>query len=72
MSSRMIRGYWKLEAVGCREASWSKELDDKELNGAPGAREDRSQEFPISWARSSHRLLVPRLSSATQWGMLIS
>ena len=35
MSSRTTRGYWKLGAVGCRGASWSKELDDKEPHGAP-------------------------------------
>ena len=35
MSSRTTRGYWKLEAIGCRGASWSKELDDKEPHGAP-------------------------------------
>ena len=35
MSSRTIRSYWKLGAVGCRGASWSKELDDKEPHGAP-------------------------------------
>ena len=58
-----------LGAVGYRGASWSKELDDKELHGA---REDRGQEFPILWTTSSHRLLVSLLLSATQWGMLIS
>ena len=36
MSSRKTRGYWKLGAGVCRGASWSKELDDKELHGAPG------------------------------------
>ena len=35
MSSRTTRGYWKLVAIGCRGVSWSKELDDKEPNGAP-------------------------------------
>ena len=35
MSSRTTRGYWKLGAIGCRGASWSKELDDKEPHGAP-------------------------------------
>ena len=35
MSSRTTRGYWKLGAIGCRGASWSKELDDKESHGAP-------------------------------------
>ena len=35
MSSRTIRGYWKLRAIGCRGASWSKELDDKEPHEAP-------------------------------------
>ena len=37
MSSRTTRGYWKLGAGVCRGASWSKELDDKELHGAPEA-----------------------------------
>ena len=35
MSSRTTRGYWKLGAIGCRGASWSKELDDKEPHGTP-------------------------------------
>ena len=70
MSSRTTRGYWKLGAIGCRGASWSEELDDKELHGA---REDRSQDFPIFWTTSSHRLLVPLHSSATtECGMLVS
>ena len=34
VSSRTTRGYWKLGAIGCRGASWSKELDDKEPHGA--------------------------------------
>ena len=35
MSSTTTRGYWKLGAIGCRGASWSKELDDKEPHEAP-------------------------------------
>ena len=35
MSLRTTRGYWKLGAIGCRRASWSEELDDKEPHGAP-------------------------------------
>ena len=35
MSSRTTRGYWNLGAIGCRGASWSKELDDEEPHGAP-------------------------------------
>ena len=35
MSSRTTRGDWKLGAIGCRGASWSKELDGKEPHGAP-------------------------------------
>ena len=35
MSSRTTRGYWKLGAIGCGGASWSKEHDDKEPHGAP-------------------------------------
>ena len=72
MSSRTTQGYWKLGAVGCRGASWSKELDDEGLHGAPGAREDRSRELPIFWTTSSHRLLLSLLSYATQWGMFFS
>ena len=71
VSSRMTRGYWKLGVIGCRGASWSEELDDKELHGAPGAREDRSRDFSIFWT-SSHRLLVPLHSSAAECSMLIS
>ena len=47
MSSRTTRGYWKLRVIGCRGASWSEELNDKEIKGAPRARKDRSQEFSI-------------------------
>ena len=72
MSSRTTRGYWRLGAIGCRGASWSEELVDKELHGEPGAREDRSQDFPIFWT-SSHRLLVRLHSSAIdECGMRIS
>ena len=35
MLLRTTRGYWKLGAIGCRGASWSKELDDKEPDGVP-------------------------------------
>ena len=35
MSSRTTRGDWKLGAIGCRGASWSKELDDREPHRAP-------------------------------------
>ena len=67
MSSRTTRGCWKLGAISCLEASWSEELDDKELHGAPGAREDRSQEFPIFWTTSSYRLLMPIPPATTVW-----
>ena len=72
MTLRTTRGYWKLGAIDCREASWREELDGKELHEAPGAREDRSQEFPIFWTTSSHHLLVPLHSSATEYGTLIA
>ena len=35
MSSRTTQGYWKLGTIGCRGASWIKELDDKEPHEAP-------------------------------------
>ena len=37
VSSRTIRGYWKIGAIGCRGASWNEELDNKKLHGSPGA-----------------------------------
>ena len=70
MPSRTTRDYRKLGANGCRGASWSEDLDNKELHGALGAREDRIQEFPIFWT-SSHRLLVRLHSCAIECGMLI-
>ena len=45
VSSRTTRGYWKLGAIGCRGASWSEELDDKELHEAPGI---GAKNFPFS------------------------
>ena len=33
MPSMATRGYWKLGAIDCREASWSEQLDDEELRG---------------------------------------
>ena len=47
MSSRTTRGYWKLGAIGCRGASWSKELDDKEPHEAPRS---------VSGSKNSHVL----------------
>ena len=72
ISWRTTRRYWKLRAIVCRGASWSEELDDKELHGAPGAREDRSQNVSVFWTTSSYRLLVPLYSSATECGRFIS
>ena len=40
MPSRAARGEWKLEADGCRGASWCKELDGKEFPGALGGERD--------------------------------
>ena len=67
MSSRTTRGNWKLGVIGCRGASWSEQLDDKELHGVPGS------------ARGPERILVfstkspaRASSSATECGMLVS
>ena len=37
MPSKMAQGDWKLGAIACRGASWSEQLDDKELRGALGS-----------------------------------
>ena len=48
MSSRTTRGYWKLGAVGCREASWSKELDDKDSTERLERERIEADNFPFS------------------------
>ena len=64
MSSRTTRGYWKLGAIGGRGASWSEQLDDKELRGAPGSARESER---ISFS-GQHHLLVPL--HLLQYGML--
>ena len=66
-AGRAARGDRKSGADGCREASWSEELDGKELRGALGSKrtlEPRGSPF------SGHRL--PTLLHRLQCGMLIS
>ena len=63
--SKAARSYWKLGAIGCRGASWSKQLDDKELRGALGSTIG-AENFPFS----GHRLSMP--PHLLQYGMLIS
>ena len=41
MPSMAVRGDRKLGAVGCRGASWSEQLDCKELRGALGSARNR-------------------------------
>ena len=60
MSSTAARGYWKLEAIGCRVASWSEQLDDKELRGALGSAIG-TERIPVFLTLSAHS------SSATVW-----
>ena len=67
MSPRATRGYWKLGAIGCRGASRSEQLDDKELRGALGSAIG-AKSFPFSGHH--HRLLMPL--HLLQYGMLIS
>ena len=62
MSSRATQGYWKLGAIGCRGASWSEQLDDKELRGALG-RVIEAEIFLVFWTASS----AHASSSATVW-----
>ena len=55
------RGYWKLGAVDCQGASWSEQLDDKELRGALGSAIG-TERISISRTSSAHPS-----SSATVW-----
>ena len=61
------RDYWKLGAIGCRGASRSKQLDNKELRAALGSAIG-AKNFPFSGQH--HRLLMPL--HLLQYGMLIS
>ena len=47
--------------IGCRGASWSKQLDDKELRGVLGSAIG-AKTFPVFWTSSAHAS-----SSATVW-----
>ena len=67
MSSRTTGGYWKLGEIGCRGASCSKVLNDKELRGSPEAREDRSQDFPLFWTTSSLFARAPSFIDQRVW-----
>ena len=67
MSPRGTLSYWKQGAIGCRGASWSEQLDDKELHGALGSAIE-AKNFPFSG--QDHRLLMPL--HLLQCGMLIS
>ena len=61
MSSRAARGDRKLGANGCRGASWSEQLDGKELRGALGI-VIGTERVPVFWTPSAHPSL-----SATVW-----
>ena len=53
MPSMAARGYWKSGAIGCRGASWSEQLDDKELRGALGSAIG-TERIPVFWTSSAH------------------
>ena len=59
MPLKAARGDRKLEANGCRGASWSEQLDGKELRGALGSAIG-TKRTPVFW------------TSSAQCGMLIS
>ena len=61
MPSKAARGYWKLGAIGCRGASWSEQLDDKELRGALVSA-IRAERISVCWISSAHAS-----SSASVW-----
>ena len=66
-TGRAARGGRKSGADGCRGASWSEELDGKELRGALGGKRNlKPRESPFS----GHRLAI--LLRRLQCGMLIS
>ena len=48
-------------AIGCRGASWSEQLDGKELRGALGSAIG-TERIPVFWTPSAHPS-----SSATVW-----
>ena len=52
MPSRAARGYRKLGAIGCRGASWSEQLDSKELREALGSAIG-AERIPVFWALST-------------------
>ena len=65
MPSMAARGYWKLEVIDCQGASWSEQLDGKELREALGSAIGTKRiAFP------GHRPLI--LLHLLQCGMLIS
>ena len=65
-AGRAARGDWKSVVNGCQGASWSEELDGKELRGALGGERDlESRGSPFS----GHRLLI--LLHLLQYSMLI-
>ena len=68
MPSGATRGYWKLRAIGCRGASWSEQLGDKELRGVLGSAIG-TKNFPFS---GQHRRLIMPRHLLQQCGMLIS
>ena len=62
MSSKTTLGHWKLGTIGCLGASWSEQLNDKELRGAPGSARG-SERILVFWTISPARAS----SSATVW-----
>ena len=57
MPSMAARGYWKLGAIGCRGASWSEQLDGKQLRGAE--RELELSGFAVSCTPSTFSTHLP-------------
>ena len=59
--SMAARGYWKLRAIGCRGASWSEQVDGKELRRALESAIG-TERNPVFWTSSARPS-----SSATAW-----
>ena len=61
MPSMAARGDRKLGAIGCRGASWSEQLDDKELRRMLGSAIG-TERIPVFWISSTNYF-----SSAMVW-----
>ena len=66
------RGYWNLGAIGCRGASWSEQLDGKELRGEDSRflgtvfMASHSYSYATMWYTDFQGLYKSRCTAVTQ------